>query len=173
MGKDVIILDGEGNFPYSIIPVVRNGGIADFDGLLLINGGRDIGRYDADIDCLVTDNMPANARKLEKLLADRADRKYDLLIIRDRCGNKRTGEYIANLLNRRSDWVYIRESCSDSRIRCCIQEGIGYRLGKLSAGMKKGISEVACRILGTSETECKRAMEREKKWGRSLFSDPI
>ncbi len=173
MGTDTVILDEEGNFPYSTIPVIRDKGILSHDGLLLINGGNGIGRYEADLKCLVTDNMPANARRLEKLLCHEGSSDHDLLIIRDRCGNKRTGEYIANLLKWEKDWVYIRESVGDSRIRCCIQEGIDYRLKDLSDGMKKGIEETAHELLGVSGSDFRRAMGRKKKWGRSLFSDPI
>ncbi len=155
-GRDAVIADENGSYSYSEIPVIRGTVPEGFEGTVLRNGGDE----EKGLKCLVTDLQPLNARRLEKKAAKNSP--YDLVIIRDMRGDEKDGDYIMNLLKIRGRWIGIRENEKDRAVRCCLQEGIGYRLGKLSKGMLKGITEAASILTDLSAREARKAVGREK-----------
>ena len=167
-GTESIIYDDDLNYSYAEVPVVRSLDLPDVDGMLFVNGTG--GNLRGDVNILVTDLQPANARRFEKRKYTFGNGDYDLVIIRDMTGNDKNGEHIINLLKSRAKWVGVRENERDKSIRYCLQEGIRYRLRDLSRGMKKGLIEITEVLTGLSEKECKKAFGKEKRWGGSLNS---
>ena len=66
-GIDTLIADEEGNCSLSEVPLVRTAEVPDFDGLLLVRDRNHVGKKGHNLICLVTDVMPANARKLGRV----------------------------------------------------------------------------------------------------------
>ncbi len=168
-GIDTLIADEEGNCSLSEVPLVRNAEVPDFDGLLLVRDRNYAGKKGHDLICLVTDVMPANARKLGREIGV----EPDIVIVLDGCGNEKNGEHIMNLLKVRCRQVYIRENERDLAVRACLQEGIRYRLKDLSKGMRKGVICMGSEILGLDPAAVRRLIGKEKRWERSLNSDPV
>ncbi len=161
-GIEAAIEDNEGSYSYSEIPVVQNMNETCFNGLLLVNGAN----RSCDMTCLVTDVMPLNARRLAGRVGNGRGTDYDLVIVRDGCGMAKGGEYIMNLLKLRCAYVCLRENEKDLSVRCCLQEGMRYRLKDLSPGMRKGIVSAGCILLKIPENAGKKALGKEGKWGR-------
>ncbi|MBQ7636782.1 MAG: hypothetical protein IJS80_05690 [Lachnospiraceae bacterium] len=171
-GIDVAINDTVRSYSFSNIPLIREEEIKDHPGVLLINGMIKAKKSSGDINCLVTDIFPATARRFERDLRQMGCNVYDLVLIRDICGKEKAGDYIMNLLKIRGSRICLRESVKDTAVRCCLQEGIQYRLKNLSPGMRKGLMDLGEEIMGLNRREMKKAMGKEKKWARSLSSDP-
>jgi hypothetical protein len=171
-GNDTAIIDEEGNYPFSEIPIVNPEETLGHSGFLLINGVQDTkGAETADHRVLVTDLQPVNARKLRKFTHREKEWDWDLVIIRDPHGNERAGKYIMNLLKLRCPLIMIRERDEDFAVRCCLQEGIRYRLKGLGKEMLKGLFEAAKEVAAVSDRDLKKALRREGRWERSLNSD--
>ncbi len=169
-GLESIICDRDGSYPSSVIPVIRQDQ-KEGDGVLLINGHNGTEEIKSDMRCLVTDIFPAGIRRLKKRLDETLKSSYDLAIIRDNCHTEKNAEYIMNLLGLSCDYVYIRETKRDRKIRCCLQEGIGYRLGSLGKSMICGITALGKILLEIDPKAGKKAVGRERKWENSWYSD--
>ena len=76
-----------------------------------------------------------------------------------------------NLLKLRCPLIMIRERDEDFAVRCCLQEGIRYRLKGLGKEMLKGLFEAAKEVAAVSDKDLKKALRREGRWERSLNSD--
>ncbi|MCR5584175.1 MAG: hypothetical protein K6F63_01920 [Lachnospiraceae bacterium] len=173
-GNETAISDEDGNYSFSEIPIVDREETSDHPGFLLINGVRKPEEAkEADYRILVTDLQPCNARRLRKITDKETVRDWDMVILRDPHKNERAGKYIMNLLKLRCPLIMIRESDEDFALRCCMQEGIRYRLKGLGKEMLKGLFEAAKEIAALSDRDLKRALRRERRWERSLNSGPV
>ncbi len=170
LGLKTSILDESGSYSFSEIPLYGTREAVRDSDLLLINNASGIGKCSGDLYVLVTDMKPGTARRLEK--KRRAEKNvYALVVMRDSYGNEKTGDYLMNLLKLKLEYICLKENKRDFAVRCCLQEGINYRLANLSKGMRKGISLIASVISGVSASEIGKAVRREKRWGRSSNSD--
>ena len=171
-GKETAISDEEGSYSYSQIPVIGRE-FKESPGYLLVNGA---GRRDKDgaydLRILVTDLQPLNARKWGNSKAGTEAGDWNAVIVRDRRKDRKAADYIMNLLKLRCSMTFITESIEDCEIRCCLQEGIRYRLKDLGESMLTGLCETAEIITGSPAKSYKKSIGREKKWERSLYSGP-
>ncbi len=173
LGFDIAIIDDAGSYSFSEIPLYRSvETIRDCD-LLLINNSSGGRRNEGDVHVLVTDMKPQTARELERKRKTE-DVGYAFVVFRDPYGNENMGDYLMNLLKLKLEYICLKENKKDFAVRCCLQEGINYRLKNLSSGMRKGLIRMASRISELPAAEIGKAVRREKRWGRSSnsYRDP-
>ncbi len=161
-GVDTVIVDENDNYSFSEIPVIDKIEDTNFHGVFLINGGKEKPpAKNTDIKILVTDVQPVNARALRRMFWND---EFDIVIVRNVIGNAKVGAYILNIMNLKSKLICIEEKDKDLEIRCCLQEGMRYRLKSLGKGMISAVAVLACEVTGMSAKEARKALRKERKW---------
>jgi len=97
--------------------------------------------YDCEDVLMVTDGVPAHASLLNRPNL-KGFRRY--LLIRNLVALRYTAEYLAELADNKNNYFELQYDEKDIRQRCGICAYGGFKIKRLSAGMKCALLEVLC-----------------------------